>query len=67
MNTVEIGKVLKELRKSKGLSQQELAIKIPVTRQAVSNWETGKSIPDCSVLKILSTIFDVSIDDIISK
>ena len=65
MNPEKIGKFIKKLRNEKKLSQNKLAEMIPVTRQAVSNWENGKASPDSQVLIILSEIFDVTIDEII--
>ena len=65
MDSNKIGHFIKELRKEKGLSQTKLAEMIPITRQAISNWETGKASPDSQVMIILSKIFDVSIDEII--
>ena len=52
--------VIQELRAQKGLSQEELAAKLFVTRQAVSRWETGETIPNTDTLKLLSKLFDVS-------
>lgn len=66
MNQDNIGKFILELRTSKGWTQEELANRIPITRQAVSRWEQGKSIPDSSTLVILSEIFDVSINELLS-
>ena len=66
MNQDNIGKFILELRNEKGWTQEELASKIPITRQAVSRWEQGKSIPDSSTLVILSEIFDVSINELLS-
>ena len=54
--------VILELRTKKGLSQEELAEKINVTRQAVSRWENGETIPNTETLKLLSKLFDVSIN-----
>ena len=45
---------IKRIRKSKGLSQEELAIKLNVVRQTVSKWENGLSVPDSSMLIILA-------------
>lgn len=56
---------LKELRKRDGLSQEALAERIYVTRQTVSNWETGKSYPDIQSLLMLSVLFDVSLDELV--
>ena len=55
------------LRKSKGLSQDDLANKLDVTRQAVYKWEAGQAIPDISKLKILSTLYNVSIDNLLNN
>ena len=65
MNQNEIGKFILQLRNEKGWTQEELANMIPITRQAVSRWEQGKSIPDSSTLIILSEIFDVSINELL--
>ena len=66
MNQEKIGKFISELRKSKGLTQQQLADMLGVTFQAVSKWERGKNAPDIAVLKDISTIFNVDIDDILN-
>ena len=60
----KIGQYIKELRKSKKLTQEELADKLYISRQAVSNWETGKDAPSVDNVKDISKIFDVSIADI---
>lgn len=57
--------ILLELRTKNGLSQDELAEKIHVTRQAVSRWETGETIPNTETLKLLSAFFDVSINTLL--
>lgn len=66
MKQDDIGKFILELRTNKGWTQEKLANMIPITRQAVSRWEQGKSIPDSSTLVILSEIFDVSINELLS-
>lgn len=53
------------LRKQQNLSQEELAFKLDVSRQSVSKWETGQSVPDIEKLILLSEIFDTSIDYLI--
>ena len=53
---------LQSLRKSKGLSQEELAEKCSVTRQSVSKWETGLGYPETEKLLILCEILDVDLD-----
>lgn len=57
---------LKKLRKDNNLTQDELAEKLFVTRTAVSKWETDKGFPGIDSLKLLSNIFNVSIDELIS-
>ena len=59
--------VIFELRTQKGLSQEELAEKIHVTRQAVSRWETGETVPNTETLKLLSKFFDVSINTLLGS
>ncbi len=63
MNVVNTS--IKDLRKKKNMTQDELAEKLNVTRQAVSNWENGKSQPDIETLTKLAEIFDVSMERII--
>ena len=62
MQTKEI---LYELRQKHGLSQDALAEKVFVTRQAVSRWETGETVPNTETLKLLSKLFDVSINTLL--
>ena len=59
---MEIKDVLRELRTKSGLSQDDLARKVFVTRQAVSRWETGETVPNTDTLKLLSELFGVSIN-----
>lgn len=59
--------VLYELRTKKGLSQEELAEQVFVTRQAVSRWETGETTPNPETLKLLSKFFDVSINTLLGS
>ena len=54
--------VILELRTQKGMSQDELAEKVFVSRQAVSRWENGETVPNTETLKLLSEVFDVSIN-----
>lgn len=54
-----------ELRTKMGLSQDELAEKVFVTRQAVSRWENGETVPNPDTLKLLSALFDVSINTLL--
>lgn len=64
---METKNVILELRTQKGLSQEELASKVFVTRQAVSRWETGETIPNTETLKLLSKLFDVSINTLLGS
>lgn len=59
--------VIRSLRTKAGLSQEELAEKIFVTRQAVSRWENGDTIPNTDTLKLLSNFFDVSINTLLGS
>ncbi|MGN0738835.1 MAG: helix-turn-helix domain-containing protein [Treponema sp.] len=54
------------LRKLKNISQEELAEKLNVSRQTVSKWETGESLPDIEKTKTIAELFDVSIDDLVN-
>ena len=64
---METKDIIYELRIKKGLSQEELAEKIFVTRQAVSRWENGDTIPSIDTLKLLSQLFDVSINALLGS
>ena len=59
--------VIYELRTKKGWSQDELAEKVFVTRQAVSRWENGETVPNTDTLKLLSNVFDVSINTLLGE
>ena len=58
---------LKTLRKNKGLSQEELSIKLNVVRQTVSKWEQGLSVPDAEMLIAISEVFDTPISTILGE
>ncbi|MBR5767944.1 MAG: helix-turn-helix domain-containing protein, partial [Clostridia bacterium] len=64
---METKDVLLELRKKSGLSQDEVAEKIFVTRQAVSRWETGETVPNTDTLKRLSDLYHVSINTLLGS
>lgn len=64
---METKDVILELRTRKGLSQEELAKQVYVTRQAVSRWETGETVPNTETLKLLSKLFDVSINTLLGS
>ena len=60
------GRFIAELRKEKGYTQKELAEKLMVTDKAISRWETGKGLPDTSLLKPLGDILGVSVGELLS-
>ena len=62
---MDIGVRIKQYRERQNISQDELALKIFVSRQTISNWETSKSYPDIKSLTMLSNIFHVTLDDFI--
>ena len=64
---METKDIILELRTKQGLSQEALAEKVFVTRQAVSRWETGETIPNIDTLKLLSKLFDVSINTLLGS
>ena len=64
MNTKD---VLRDLRTKNGMSQEELAEKVFVTRQAVSRWENGETVPNTETLKLLSGLFGVSINTLLGS
>ena len=59
--------VIYELRTKNGLSQDDLAEKVFVTRQAVSRWETGETVPNTETLKLLSKLFNCSINTLLGS
>ena len=63
---MEFGEKLQQLRKSRGLTQEELAEALYVSRTAVSKWESGRGYPSIDSLKEISAYFSVSIDDLLS-
>ncbi len=65
MNMNIISKYLQFLRKSNNYTQDDLAEKLGISRQAVSKWETGMTIPDLEVLLKISKIYDITINDIL--
>lgn len=64
---METKDIILELRTKKEMSQEELAEKVFVTRQAVSRWETGETTPNIETLKLLSKLFDVSINTLLGS
>lgn len=66
MDQKKIGSFLKELRKGKGITQEEFAENLNVSGRTVSRWETGTNMPDISLLVYIAEFFDVSIPEIIN-
>lgn len=66
MDAKVTGCFIAQLRKELGLTQKELAEKLEVTDKAISRWETGKGLPDTSLLKPLAEIFGVSVGELLS-
>lgn len=64
---MDIGLQIKKFREQQKISQEELALKLFVSRQTISNWETNKSCPDVKSLLALSNIFNVSLDNFIKE
>lgn len=64
---METKTVILELRTKHGLSQDELAEQVFVTRQAVSRWENGETVPNTETLKLLSKVLDVSINTLLGS
>ncbi|MBR5991608.1 MAG: helix-turn-helix transcriptional regulator, partial [Clostridia bacterium] len=58
---------IKTLRKQKGLSQEELAVKLNVVRQTVSKWEQGLSVPDAEMLISLSDVFETPVSTLLGE
>lgn len=58
---------IKQLRKSKGLSQEELAIKLNVVRQTISKWEQGLSVPDAEMLISISEVFETPVSTLLGE
>ena len=64
---MNISEKLKNNRKQAGLTQEEIAQTLHVSRQTISNWETGRSIPDIYSLVELSNIYDISLDHLVKE
>ena len=66
MNQIEIGKFIAKCRKEKKLTQAQLAEKLNITDRAVSRWETGKSMPDSSIMLELCEILGITVNELLS-
>ena len=65
MNQVKIGEFLRELRKEKGLTQEQFAEQFNISRRSVSRWETGSNMPDVGLLIEIADFFEVDIREIL--
>lgn len=65
MNTIQIGTIISTKRKDRGITQEELALHLGVSKPAVSKWESGQSYPDIMLLPVLAAYFNISVDDLI--
>ncbi len=65
MDQMKIGSFLKELRKEKGITQEQLAEQLNISNRSVSRWETGSTMPDLSMLVALAEYYDVDVREII--
>ena len=63
--TKRLAENLKHLRETKGVSQEKIAQALNVSYQAVSKWETGKSLPDITLLPLISRYFGITIDELL--
>lgn len=63
---MEFNEKIQELRKQKGLTQEELASRLFVSRTAISKWESGRGYPNIDSLKAIAKFFDVTIDELLS-
>ena len=61
MNQIKIGEFLKELRKEKGLTQEQLAEQFNVSRRSVSRWETGNNMPDLDTLIEMADYYEIDL------
>lgn len=66
MNQLKIGKFIATQRKAKGLTQAQLAEKLLITDRAVSKWETGKSMPDSSIMLELCELLDITVNELLT-
>ena len=64
---MKLGENILKLRKENKLSQEQLAEKVDVTRQTISNWELGETSPNPEQLKLLSKVLNISIDELLNN
>ena len=61
---MDFGKQIRQIRKDAKLSQEQMAAKLNVSRQAVSNWENNKNLPDLEMIITISRVFGLSLDQL---
>ena len=66
MDQLKIGKFISERRKAQGMTQMQLAENLGITDRAVSKWETGRSLPDASIMLDLCSVLGISVNDLLS-
>ncbi len=66
MDQEKIGKFIKELRKEKNMTQEQLAEKMGVTDKSISRWENGKTMPDISILSVLANELNCTIPELLN-
>lgn len=66
MDQIKVGKFISECRKNKKITQAELAEKLNITDRAISRWETGKGLPDSSLMLSLCNELDISVNELLS-
>ena len=66
MNQLKIGRFIAECRKKRNLTQMQLAEKLNITDRAVSKWETGKAMPDSSIMLELCEILNITVNDLLN-
>ncbi len=66
MEQVKVGKFIAECRKNKNMTQAELAEKLNITDRAISKWETGKGMPDSSIMLELCNELDITVNELLS-
>lgn len=65
MNQIKMGRFIKELRKERGFTQEQLAEQFSVSRRTVSRWETGSNLPDLDILIEMADYFDVNLRELL--
>ena len=66
LDLIKTGSFISEMRKDKGLTQKELADQVGVSDKAVSRWETGKGLPDTSIMPELCKVLDINVNELLS-